>query len=86
MLHSFFSIEKLKSNCENEWESHWQCLDKKNHLLYKCRDEEKRFNQCVFDKLVSLLLHSLFRELKKYCQMLPKEPFPFLKRNVRSFE
>ncbi|KAJ3036025.1 hypothetical protein HDV00_003118 [Rhizophlyctis rosea] len=44
-------IKKLKANCEKEWTAHWQCLDEKNHMLYRCRNDERVFNECVFNKL-----------------------------------
>ncbi|KAI8894709.1 hypothetical protein BC833DRAFT_623722 [Globomyces pollinis-pini] len=46
-------IEKLKANCDNEWEAHWDCLDRNNHRFEKCRKKEAPFNKCVFDKLVT---------------------------------
>lgn len=45
-------LEKLRLNCEKQWENHWQCLDKSNHMLEKCRPAEREFNDCVYKKLV----------------------------------
>ncbi|KAJ3417211.1 hypothetical protein HDV05_006417 [Chytridiales sp. JEL 0842] len=44
-------INKLKANCDAQWTQHWQCLDKNNHILWKCRPQESEFNDCVFKKL-----------------------------------
>ena len=49
-------IEKLRQNCEKQWEAHWQCLDKSNQMLEKCRPAERVFNDCVFQKLVRVLI------------------------------
>ncbi|KAI8918355.1 hypothetical protein DFJ77DRAFT_455267 [Powellomyces hirtus] len=44
-------INKLKQNCDQQWTNHWECLDMNNHQLFKCRKEEKEFNDCVFKRL-----------------------------------
>ncbi|KAI9366060.1 hypothetical protein DFJ73DRAFT_806932 [Zopfochytrium polystomum] len=44
-------INKLKANCDAEWAKHWQCLDMKNHEYWRCRPQEREFNDCVFKKL-----------------------------------
>ncbi|KAJ3180476.1 hypothetical protein HDU87_001985 [Geranomyces variabilis] len=44
-------IGKLKENCDAQWTKHWECLDMNNHTLFKCRKEEKEFNDCVFKRL-----------------------------------
>ncbi|KAJ3194979.1 hypothetical protein HK101_001432 [Irineochytrium annulatum] len=44
-------INKIKENCDVEWNKHWQCLDVKNQYFWKCRSEERAFNDCVFNKL-----------------------------------
>ncbi len=46
-------IEKLKQNCNAQWDAHWKCLDKNNQMFEKCRSEEMPFNECIFNKLVS---------------------------------
>ncbi|OZJ05024.1 hypothetical protein BZG36_02143 [Bifiguratus adelaidae] len=45
-------IQKLRENCDKEFEAHWKCLDKNNQELFYCRKPERAFNKCVFDKLV----------------------------------
>ena len=45
-------IEKLRGGCMDVWEKHWQCLDMNNHMLEKCRSEERGFNDCVLTKFV----------------------------------
>lgn len=45
-------ISKLQLNCGEEFKSHAACLDYNNQILYKCRPEEKKFNSCVYSKLV----------------------------------
>ncbi|TPX38090.1 hypothetical protein SmJEL517_g00120 [Synchytrium microbalum] len=44
-------INKLKENCDSQWERHWTCLDYNNHHYWQCRKEEREFNDCVFAKL-----------------------------------
>ncbi|KAJ3297923.1 hypothetical protein HK104_011383 [Borealophlyctis nickersoniae] len=44
-------IQKLKDNCDKEWQQHWNCLDFNNHELWRCRPAEREFNDCVFKKL-----------------------------------
>ncbi|KAI9098031.1 hypothetical protein DFS34DRAFT_642841 [Phlyctochytrium arcticum] len=44
-------VKKLKTNCDKEWQEHWECLDMNNHQLMKCRKPEREFNDCVFTKL-----------------------------------
>jgi NADH dehydrogenase (ubiquinone) 1 alpha subcomplex subunit 8 len=41
---------KLSRECGKEWDNHWHCLDEKNNHLWKCREQEKVFNKCVFEK------------------------------------
>ncbi|GAA96261.1 uncharacterized protein L969DRAFT_69152 [Mixia osmundae IAM 14324] len=44
-------INQLQINCEAEWNAHWNCLERGNQEFYNCRDLERPFNKCVFDKL-----------------------------------
>lgn len=46
-------IEDINKHCLSEFTAHWKCLENKNMDLWKCRAEEKPYNACVFDKLVS---------------------------------
>jgi hypothetical protein len=48
------SIADINQHCLAEFRKHWQCLQNNNHLLSRCRLEEMPFNQCVFDRLVSV--------------------------------
>ena len=53
LLLIYFRLKKLRENCDKQFEAHWQCLDKNNHEFYMCRPEEKIFNGCVLNALVS---------------------------------
>ncbi|KAK6528700.1 hypothetical protein TWF694_003942 [Orbilia ellipsospora] len=44
-------IEDLRANCLGEFRLHWQCLETKNHQLWKCRKQEQGLNECVYKKL-----------------------------------
>ena len=52
-------ISKLKSQCQDSWQAHWECLDMNNHTFYKCRSQETEFNDCVFSKLVNFLFEMI---------------------------
>jgi NADH dehydrogenase (ubiquinone) 1 alpha subcomplex subunit 8 len=72
-------IEKLKTNCNAEWEEHWKCLDKNNQMLQKCRKPERTFNDCVFNKLVCCFNP---QNLKKTIPGTPEDQIPIhLKQN-----
>ncbi|KAG0149034.1 hypothetical protein CROQUDRAFT_654117 [Cronartium quercuum f. sp. fusiforme G11] len=45
------AISKIKSNCLDEFNAHWQCLELNNQKLEDCRKREKTFNTCLYDKL-----------------------------------
>ncbi|CAG8799073.1 16315_t:CDS:2, partial [Racocetra fulgida] len=36
---------------KEEFEAHWQCLDRNNQELRHCRGLERKFNSCVFNAL-----------------------------------
>ncbi|EJD48378.1 NADH dehydrogenase, alpha subcomplex, subunit 8 [Auricularia subglabra TFB-10046 SS5] len=44
-------INKLRENCQDQYDKHWDCLEKRNQEFYRCRKAETALNQCVFDKL-----------------------------------
>jgi len=44
-------IEKLRENCAQQFEKHWQCLELNNQEYYHCRKQERSLNKCVFDKM-----------------------------------
>ncbi|KAG8938867.1 hypothetical protein FRC03_006833, partial [Tulasnella sp. 419] len=44
-------IEKLRQNCAETFEKHWQCLELNNQDYHRCRKPERAFNSCVFQKL-----------------------------------
>lgn len=45
-------MQKLSENCPDEFSAHWKCLEVSNNYYWKCRAEERTFNQCVFSKMV----------------------------------
>ncbi|KDQ15430.1 hypothetical protein BOTBODRAFT_108794 [Botryobasidium botryosum FD-172 SS1] len=44
-------IEKMRANCAEQFEKHWQCLELNNQEYYPCRKPERVLNKCMFDKL-----------------------------------
>lgn len=44
----------MRESCLQEFDAHWQCLEKNNQYFQACRKPEKALNDCVFSKLVSL--------------------------------
>ncbi|EMD40579.1 hypothetical protein CERSUDRAFT_111175 [Gelatoporia subvermispora B] len=44
-------ITKMRENCGQVFEDHWQCLEKNNHEFYMCRKPERALNNCMFEKL-----------------------------------
>ena len=48
------SISKMRESCLQEFDAHWQCLEKNNQYFQACRKPEKALNDCVFSKLVRL--------------------------------
>ncbi|KAF8645521.1 hypothetical protein AX16_007805 [Volvariella volvacea WC 439] len=44
-------INKMRENCLEQFQAHWQCLDKNNHEYYHCRKPERTLNKCMFEKL-----------------------------------
>ncbi|KAK4048063.1 ndufa8, NADH-ubiquinone oxidoreductase complex I 19kd subunit [Microbotryomycetes sp. JL221] len=44
-------IMKLKTTCLEEFNAHWQCLERNNQEFYLCRKPESKFNSCVYEKL-----------------------------------
>jgi NADH dehydrogenase (ubiquinone) 1 alpha subcomplex subunit 8 len=46
------SIKDINENCLSQFRTHWQCLENHNQQLWNCRSEERRLNNCVFEKLV----------------------------------
>lgn len=51
---SYSRIGKMRESCLQEFDAHWQCLEKNNQYFQACRKPEKALNDCVFSKLVSL--------------------------------
>ncbi|KAI9140803.1 hypothetical protein BKA69DRAFT_1077814 [Paraphysoderma sedebokerense] len=65
-------LKRLKANCASEYEAHWKCLDVRNQEFQFCRNEERKLNECVFDKL----------GLEKHIPDTPKGEVPIhLKKN-----
>jgi NADH dehydrogenase (ubiquinone) 1 alpha subcomplex subunit 8 len=46
----------MREHCGKEWDTHWECLEKRNQEYFKCRRDERHLNACMFEKLVSLAL------------------------------
>ncbi|EPS43028.1 hypothetical protein H072_2987 [Dactylellina haptotyla CBS 200.50] len=44
-------LEDLNTHCLEQFRAHWDCLERRNHLLWKCRKQEWPLNACVFEKL-----------------------------------
>ncbi|KAK9762683.1 ndufa8, NADH-ubiquinone oxidoreductase complex I 19kd subunit [Basidiobolus ranarum] len=44
-------LKKMKENCGKEFESHYTCLDNNDFEYYACRGQERKLNECVFNKL-----------------------------------
>jgi hypothetical protein len=45
----------MRESCLQEFDAHWQCLEKNNQYFQACRKPEKTLNDCVFKNLVSLM-------------------------------
>jgi len=52
MLIAKFSLEDINTHCLEQFREHWNCLERKNQSLWKCRRQETTLNKCVFDKIV----------------------------------
>lgn len=44
-------LEDLHKYCSDPFKKYWKCLDDHNHEFRSCRNQEKQFNQCVFNNL-----------------------------------
>ncbi|KAF3941210.1 hypothetical protein ABW19_dt0203923 [Dactylella cylindrospora] len=44
-------LEDINAQCLEQFRAHWDCLEKNNHFLWKCRKQEWPLNACVFEKL-----------------------------------
>ncbi|CAA7259366.1 unnamed protein product [Cyclocybe aegerita] len=44
-------ITKMRENCAQQFDAHWECLEKRNHEYYLCRKPERTLNACMFEKL-----------------------------------
>ncbi|KAF3921440.1 hypothetical protein ABW21_db0204250 [Orbilia brochopaga] len=44
-------LEDINTHCLEQFRAHWDCLERRNHLLWKCRKQEWSLNSCVFDKI-----------------------------------
>jgi len=49
-------LDDVNKSCLEEFRKHWECLDNKNQQLWQCRRWERPLNQCVFEKLVSIVI------------------------------
>lgn len=74
------SVTRMRKNCGELYEQHWQCLERHNQKLYPCRLAERRMNECVFDKMVRLPLFFFFAFLRvrSLLGIGPLPPRPFL--------
>lgn len=46
-------LADINRYCVKEFRAHWECLENNNHKLFECRAQEKPYNKCVFNNLVS---------------------------------
>ncbi|KAI9574433.1 Ndufa8, NADH-ubiquinone oxidoreductase complex I 19kd subunit [Boletus coccyginus] len=44
-------INKMRENCLEQFEAHWNCLELNNQEYYACRKPERTLNKCMFEKL-----------------------------------
>ncbi|KAF8835968.1 Ndufa8, NADH-ubiquinone oxidoreductase complex I 19kd subunit [Paxillus ammoniavirescens] len=44
-------ITKMRENCLEQFETHWNCLEMNNQEYYACRKPERTLNKCMFEKL-----------------------------------
>ncbi|KAF8740132.1 hypothetical protein AX14_008548 [Amanita brunnescens Koide BX004] len=44
-------INKMREHCLQEFETHWNCLDRNNQEYLYCRKQERKLNSCMFEKL-----------------------------------
>ncbi|KAI6135142.1 Ndufa8, NADH-ubiquinone oxidoreductase complex I 19kd subunit [Pisolithus croceorrhizus] len=44
-------INKMRENCLEQFETHWNCLELNNQEYYACRKPERSLNKCMFEKL-----------------------------------
>ncbi|KAA8913241.1 NADH-ubiquinone oxidoreductase-like protein 20.8 kDa subunit [Sphaerosporella brunnea] len=63
-------IADINANCASEFKAHWKCLQNNNMSMVHCRNEEKPFNSCVFEKL----------KLQKVIPGTPKGELPIHER------
>lgn len=45
-------LSSIQANCLETFNTHWQCLDRKNQEFKNCRPAERALNKCVFDTMV----------------------------------
>ncbi|KAF8638549.1 hypothetical protein AX17_002092 [Amanita inopinata Kibby_2008] len=44
-------INKMREHCLQEFDAHWNCLEKNNQEYHYCRKPERVLNSCMFEKL-----------------------------------
>lgn len=44
-------LASVEQNCGQEYTKHWQCLRDGNNYYWRCRDQERQLNQCVYKKM-----------------------------------
>ncbi|GBE79761.1 NADH-ubiquinone oxidoreductase 20.8 kDa subunit [Sparassis crispa] len=44
-------IAKMRDHCAQEFEQHWNCLERNNQEYYSCRKPERTLNNCMFESL-----------------------------------
>lgn len=44
-------MEDINKYCIESFRAHWDCLERNNHQMFKCRMQEAPLNACVFDNL-----------------------------------
>lgn len=52
----YFSFKQLQTHCGAAFTAQWKCLESNNHLYQRCRTTQDVMDQCVFEKMVNVLL------------------------------
>ena len=56
-----------ESPCRESYDRYWQCLSANNNYYWKCRSEERPFNQCILKSLVLFFILSLSPLSNLFC-------------------
>ncbi|KAH6914599.1 NADH-ubiquinone oxidoreductase subunit [Coprinopsis sp. MPI-PUGE-AT-0042] len=44
-------LTKMQQNCMEQFQAHFECLERNNQEYYLCRKPERKLNSCMFEKL-----------------------------------